>query len=123
MRCKKASIVLALGLALGACAQQKPARPMAAAPPFLVPSAALERTQHRPDRATAVASINAYQLLPGSDAEDLFAPRGEKIAYGALSYGSFSTFAIYSYDIDSITTPFGTNYRYRWMEQRGLSSP
>lgn len=120
----------ALGLVvlLGGCAATPQSPAIQSPPPFYVPATAMRTGGHHATGDTngitpLQLAINPEQVLPGSDADSLFAPRGEKVVYGALSYGGLSAFTIYTYDVQNISSPFGSGFRYRWLVQSGVTVP
>jgi hypothetical protein len=90
---------------------------MTQAPLYYVPSAAIVQ---KPGFATAA---QPNQVLPGSDGEVYFA-RGEKTVVGNTPIAEYSSYSIYTYDAQAIAIPGnGFGYRYRWLQQQGISLP
>ncbi len=103
-----------LTILLAGCATSHPT-PSPSAAPIVAPSTAMVATRQK--------SLNAYQVLAGPENPDFFIGREEKFAYGAVFIGGSSAFTTYTYDAQSISTPAGFGYRYRWVVQDGVSAP
>ena len=76
-----------------------------------------------PTTGTVRAQTNPYFVLAGDDPE-LIVLRGEKMAYGATSYGEYSAYTAYTSDAQAVgIRGSGYGYRYRYMVQSGISAP
>jgi len=90
---------------------------MAHAPLYYVPSAAIVQ------KAGYMTPAQPAQILPGSDGEWYIA-RGEKMAFGNLPIAEYSSYSIYTYDVQTIGSPrSGYGYRYRSLWQEGIAAP
>src|ERR1043166_4824524 len=104
--------VILLAMILTGCAQ--PAAPVSVLPEG-APFTAMVQTKERP--------IRAAQVLSGEDA-DYFTARAEKGAYGPLPLWALSSYSIYTYDSQRISSRLeGSGYRFRMMWQQGVFAP
>jgi hypothetical protein len=112
--------LLALAATLAACSQSP--RQAAVAPPFYVPSAMIVQGTNP---ATGQLALSPYSILPASDADTLFVGRADKFAYGPTVYAESTAYTIFTYDQQLIAySPWaGPSYRYRYVEQSGITSP
>jgi hypothetical protein len=90
---------------------------MTPVPLYYVPSAAIVQ------KAGFATAAQPSQILPGSDGE-VYIVRGEKTVMGNTPIAEYSSYSIYTYDAQAIAIPgSGFGYRYRWVQQQGISLP
>ena len=132
--------------AAGGCAQQRADRGAARlrgyadgeGPPLYVPSTAVINTGAFTSAESGEAAnlrkvaagarvargpVNAFAVLPSSEAEDFYVPRGQRAVFGAQVLYESSAFTLYTSDAVPIATPGGTGWHYRWVERHGVEIP
>ena len=112
--------LVATGGMLAAC---ESAPKVVTAPPFYVPTAAIRQPLRGMAGPRQVAYERAGDVLPGWEAEALYAPRGEPVAYGSTQMGGISAYTDYTYDAERISTPGNSGWRYRYVVRQGVSIP
>ena len=109
-------ISVVLAMAAGCCQTVAERETYAPAPEFYVPGALMVANGQG-------QGINAYQVLPASDAEEDFIGRAEKFIYGGVPISGYSSFVVYTYDAQRISSPRGTGYRYTYSVREGENFP
>jgi hypothetical protein len=112
------SSLLALAATLAACSQAP--QQAAAPPPFYVPSTMIVQSSTPVDGRLA---LSPYSILPASDADTLFVGRADKFVYGPTTFAVATAYSVVTYDQQLISRLWAPSYRYRYIEQSGITSP